>query len=147
MTVSLCPMPKMQFFNNLGLPLNGGYLYTYEPSLPGVFKATYTDFTGLTTNTNPIVLDSAGRANIWLNGAYYMELWTGEKSLGTSTLLWAIDGVSNPSQVEMPITPLTGSGVPSSTPLYIGMEYLDTLNSKWYKAKGVSSSSDWVILN
>jgi hypothetical protein len=56
-----------QFLDNNGNPLSGGKLYTYEAgtSTPAV---TYTSSTGLTPNTNPIVLDSAGRppAEIWL---------------------------------------------------------------------------------
>jgi hypothetical protein len=43
------------------------------------------------------VLDSAGRAAIWLDGFYYMELWTGDKDLAGSTLLWTQDNVSTGS--------------------------------------------------
>ena len=39
------------------------------------------------------------------------------------------------------------SGVPSSTPEFIGQDYLDTATSKFYKAKGTASSADWVALN
>ena len=57
-----------QFFDNNGNPLSGGKLYTYEAgtSTPAV---TYTSTNGLTANTNPIVLDSAGRppAEVWLS--------------------------------------------------------------------------------
>lgn len=56
-----------QFFTTTGLPLNGGFLYTY---LAGTTTptATYTDNTGGTPNSNPIVLSSDGRlANeVWL---------------------------------------------------------------------------------
>jgi hypothetical protein len=44
-------------------------------------------------------------------------------------------------------TPLRESGVPSSTPDFIGQEYLDTATNKFYKAKGTDSSTDWVALN
>ena len=56
-----------QFFNNDGIPLSGGFLYTYlaGTSTPAT---TYTSSTGLTANSNPIVLDAAGRTpqEIWL---------------------------------------------------------------------------------
>lgn len=94
MSTILCPMPKAQFFDALGAPLAGGRLYTYAPGAPGTPKATYTDDTGGTPNTNPVVLDSSGRANIWLDGAYYMELWTGVKTSPGSTLVWTQDNVS-----------------------------------------------------
>jgi len=39
------------------------------------------------------------------------------------------------------------SGVPSSTPDFIGQEQLDTATNKFYKAKGTASSADWIALN
>ena len=68
MAVLMTP-PKAQFFDNSGDPLNGGKIYSYEAgtSTP---KATYTDNGGGTPNANPVVLDSYGRADIWLSGAY-----------------------------------------------------------------------------
>jgi len=44
-------------------------------------------------------------------------------------------------------TPLRASGVPTSTPEFIGQDYLDTATNKFYKAKGTTSSADWVALN
>lgn len=56
-----------QFFNNDGLVLSGGKIYSY---LAGTTTpaATYTDSTGNVANSNPIILNSAGRCNneIWL---------------------------------------------------------------------------------
>ena len=54
-----------QLFDNFGAVLAGGTLESYVTgtSTP---KATYTDASGATPNANPIVLDSAGRAAVWL---------------------------------------------------------------------------------
>jgi microcystin-dependent protein len=55
-----------QFFDDSGVPLAGGLIYTYAAggTTPLV---TYTSSTGLTAHPNPIVLDSAGRINeIWI---------------------------------------------------------------------------------
>jgi hypothetical protein len=58
-----------QFFDGNGDPLTGGLLYTY---LAGTTTpvTTYTSRSGAANNTNPIVLDAAGRtpAEIWLDG-------------------------------------------------------------------------------
>jgi len=62
---SLSPTPKLQFFGTDGLPLVGGKLYTYQAGTTTPI-ATYTDYTGVTLNTNPVILDSAGQANVWL---------------------------------------------------------------------------------
>lgn len=94
MSYALMPQPKMQFFSDDGAPLSGGYLYSYQAGAPGVFKPTTMIADGTAINTNPLVLDSAGRASVWLQGYYYMELWTGEKDAVGSTLIWAQDNIS-----------------------------------------------------
>lgn len=56
-----------QFFDNNGVPLSGGKIYTYEAGTTTPL-ATYTSSTGVTAHTNPIILDSAGRVpggEIW----------------------------------------------------------------------------------
>jgi hypothetical protein len=56
-----------QFFDDNGVPLAGGLIYTYQAgsSTPLV---TYTDNGGTIANANPIVLDASGRTpqQIWL---------------------------------------------------------------------------------
>lgn len=56
-----------QFFDNNGNILSGGKLYTYTAGTTTP-QATYTDSGGGTPNTNPIVLNAAGRTAqaIWL---------------------------------------------------------------------------------
>ena len=56
-----------QFFDNNGVILTGGKIFTYEAGTTTPL-ATYTSSTGNTAHTNPIVLDSAGRVpggEIW----------------------------------------------------------------------------------
>jgi hypothetical protein len=62
---SLTPTPKQQFFDANGDPLVAGKVYTYAGGTTTPI-ATYTDQAGGTANTNPIILDSRGMANIWL---------------------------------------------------------------------------------
>jgi hypothetical protein len=78
------PTPKMQFLTASGAPLVGGRLYTYVAGTTTP-QATFTDETGSTANTNPIILDSRGEANVWLGAASYkfrladandVEIWT-----------------------------------------------------------------------
>jgi len=60
-----------QFFDNNGIPLAGGLIYTYQAgsSTPLV---TYIDNGGNVANANPIVLDASGRPpqEIWLLTGY-----------------------------------------------------------------------------
>lgn len=62
--------PEFQFFDNNGLPLSSGFVYTY---LAGTTTpaTTYSNAAGSVTNTNPIRLDASGRCSIWLGGLTY----------------------------------------------------------------------------
>jgi len=71
-SVLLSPVGNgQQFFDNTGVPLSGGLIYTYQAgsSTP---LATYTTSLGTTPNTNPIILDSSGRTpnQVWMQTGY-----------------------------------------------------------------------------
>lgn len=71
-SVLLSPVGNgQQFFDNNGVPLNGGLIYTYQAgsSTP---LSTYTTNSGTVPNSNPIILDAAGRTpqEIWLQTGY-----------------------------------------------------------------------------
>lgn len=72
------------FTDNDGQPLAGGKLYTYEAGTTTP-KATYTAQDGLTANANPIILDSSGRATLFLTGAYKFRLETSANVLVEET--------------------------------------------------------------
>lgn len=63
----------IQFFDDDGAPLAGGKLYTYEAGTTTP-KATYTTAGAGSPNANPVVLDSQGRAVIFLSGSYKFYL-------------------------------------------------------------------------
>jgi hypothetical protein len=90
MTVNLSALAGagQQFFDNSGVILSGGKLYSYAAgtSTP---QATYTSASGVTAHTNPIVLDSAGRVatgEIWLTAGsnYKFALYTSANVLITT---------------------------------------------------------------
>lgn len=56
-----------------GAPLSGGKVYTYEPGTT-TDKAMYTDLAMNTPAANPIILDSAGRANVYAKGMYKLNV-------------------------------------------------------------------------
>lgn len=63
----------VQFLDNNNVPLAGGKLYTYAAGT-NTPKATYTTAAGNIENTNPVELDSYGRAIIFLDGSYKFAL-------------------------------------------------------------------------
>jgi microcystin-dependent protein len=55
-----------QFFDDSGVPLSGGLIYTYTAGGTTPLT-TYTSISGLIANSNPIILDAAGRVNeVWI---------------------------------------------------------------------------------
>lgn len=68
--------PKMQFFDNAGLVVNGGKLFIYQPSTTTKMNTypTAADATaGTNANPNPIILNSAGRP---ANAGVEIDLYT-----------------------------------------------------------------------
>ena len=70
MAVNLSPLggAGAQFFDNNGVILSGGKIYTYAAGTSTPLT-TYTSASGVTPHANPIILDSAGRVpggQIWL---------------------------------------------------------------------------------
>lgn len=87
---TLSPAPKLQFFDAAGVPLVGGKLYSYQAGTTTPL-ATYTSQNGVTPNTNPVILDSRGEANVWLGSASYkLALYT-----ATDVLVWTVDNISS----------------------------------------------------
>jgi hypothetical protein len=88
----LTPSPKQQIFVTDGLPLVGGKIYTYAAGTTTPI-ATYTDSTAGTANTNPIILDSYGQANIWLINTTTYKFVVKDAD---DVLLYTVDNISIP---------------------------------------------------
>jgi hypothetical protein len=86
-------MPRLQFFDALGNPLSGGKVFTYAAGT-STLQGTYTDASGAVFNTNPIILDAAGRAAIWVKTGVYKIIV--QDSNGVQQ--WTADNVSNTGQ-------------------------------------------------
>ena len=89
MTTYISPQPKLQFLDNNGVPLSGGKVYTYAAGTTTPLT-TYTDYTGNTANSNPVILDSRGECSIWLGtSSYKFKLTT-----STDVEVWTVDNIS-----------------------------------------------------
>jgi hypothetical protein len=64
--MNLLPVIRQRYLDANGNPLAGGKLYSYQAGTTTP-QATYTDSGGLTANTNPVVLDANGEANVWVD--------------------------------------------------------------------------------
>ena len=74
----------VQFFDDEGNPLANGKLYAYSAGTTTP-KATYTTEEATVEHSNPIILDSAGRQTIFIQGSYRFDLFDENDVLIKST--------------------------------------------------------------
>lgn len=86
---TLSPQGIYTAFDNNGDPLAGGLLYTYEAGTTTP-KQTFNSRDESSANTNPIVLDSAGRAQIWLDSGSYKFV----QHNSDDVLVWETDDIT-----------------------------------------------------
>lgn len=107
MSVNLSPIGNgQQFFDNNGVPLNGGLLYVYQAGSTTPI-ATYTDINGTVANSNPIVLDASGRSatEIWLTYGFFYKFVLKDSSgvtIGTYDNIYGIVGVQTAVGTTIP---------------------------------------------
>ena len=87
--------PKFYAWDRNGSPLAGGKLYTYA-ARTNVPKDTYQSEDQVTANSNPVILNTEGYANVYLDGAYKMvlkdadenEIWTADPVTAAQASEW-----------------------------------------------------------
>ena len=136
MAVNLSPIGiGQQFFDNNGVPLNGGLIYTYQAGSTTPL-ATYTDITGSVANTNPIVLNTSGRTpnEIWLSYGYnykFVLQTSSGTTIGTYDNLYGLVGVQAAPGTTIP------TGVIS---LWYGS--IGSIPAGWYLCDGTNGTPD-----
>ncbi len=91
---------KLQLFLNNGLPAAGGKLFAFEAGTTNPL-VTYEDRLQVSENPHPIILDSAGRADLWLGvGAYDLEFQDAD-----GVQIWFLENVQGAADREV-ISPI-----------------------------------------
>lgn len=95
-TTTLSPEPVLHFVDNNGNPLVGGKLFTYSAGTTSPL-ATYTDSTGTVPNSNPVVLNTRGEANVWINPAlaYKFVLSPSTDTNPPTNPIWTVDNINS----------------------------------------------------
>jgi hypothetical protein len=105
--VVLAPLPQLQFFDQTGTPLAFGCVFTYQVNSTSPLS-TYTDYTGVTQNPNPVILTAGGSANIWLQAGqaytFVVRAAGGSKCAAGSTL-YTVNGIGGGSTTLTTIVP------------------------------------------
>jgi hypothetical protein len=113
MPVNLSPVAgaAQQFFTNSGTPLSGGLLYTYSAGTTTPL-ATYTTAAGTTANSNPIVLNSAGRldSEVWLTSTLTYKFVLKDSGGVTIATYDDIPGIGSVSGLTSGTSILSGNG-------------------------------------
>lgn len=103
-----------QFLDNNGSPLSGGLLYTYQAGT-ALAANTYTSASGVTPNSNPVVMNAAGRVQgeIWLTQgqAYKFVLKT-----STGVTLGTYDNIPGANDINI-LAESSGSSLIGYQPL------------------------------
>ncbi len=142
---SIATPPKLQFFDANGNPLAGGKLYSYAAGTTTPL-ATYTDYGGGTANSNPVILDSRGEANVWFGTAQYklkltdaddVEVYTVDNLNGPDAATLAVLAASSGSSLIGYIN--TGSGATART---VQARLRDMLSVKDFGAVGDGTTND-----
>lgn len=153
MSVNLSPFAGAgaQIFDNNGVPLSGGLIYTYTAGTTTP-QATYTTSAGSIANSNPIVLNASGRTadEIWLTAgvAYKFVL---KDSLGVT--IGTYDNISGINDVSALAGPTgssqigfiaAGSGAVSRT---AQSKMRDWVSVKDFGATGDGATNDTAAIN
>lgn len=85
----LSPSPKAQFLDANGDPLVGGKVYTYAAGTTTPL-ATFTTAAAGTANTNPVILDARGEANIFYTNGVSYKIVLADSANAT---IWTVDNV------------------------------------------------------
>lgn len=113
-TVVLAPVPQLQFFDSGGRPLAFGCVFSYNSGTVTPLT-TYTDFSGNTPNSNPVILNAGGSANIWLKAgiAYTITVKSsGGTNCSSGSQRYSVSGISGG------VSQLTSNVTYSPTPTF-----------------------------
>jgi len=144
MTISLSLLAGSgwQFFDNSGDVLTGGLLYSYAAGTTTP-ATTYTSVTGLTANSNPIVLDAAGRVpnQIWLTDGigYKFRL---ENSVGTQIGTWDNITSQDTGSTGLSASAISYTAAGSSTVRTVQAKLQESVSVKDFGAVGDGVAND-----
>lgn len=125
----IMPNPKFIGFDNNGDPLSGGKLYTYAAgtSTP---QDTYSNSALTIANTNPVILDSGGRATVFLSNSSYKFVLKDADDV----TIWTQDNITTFNPTDLDIEGTVGEAVSEGQIVYLSNGSGGKTAGKWYKS-------------
>lgn len=136
MAGTIAPFPKHTFLTNSGVPAVGYQLFAYQAGTTTKLD-TYTDSALSAANTNPIILDSAGRATIFLSPtSYKFVLATPTDTDPPASPVWTVDNVSATPEfnVNLDVSGVAGVDLTANEVVYLSSGSGGLTAGRWYKA-------------
>jgi hypothetical protein len=122
--MSILTVFRHRFWNNDGTVAAGGKVYVYEPGTT-TLKNSWTDSTQSSANTNPVILDSKGEADIWTSGLCKINVLQSDNAQVTG---YPVDMLGGDGGRELITTDRTyyvaTTGSDSNTGLSVGSPFL-----------------------
>lgn len=150
---SLAPDAVQHFTDSSGNLLAGGLLYTYAAGTMTKL-ATYTDASGATPNTNPIILNSRGECGLWLTQGtpYKLILSPAGDTDPPSNPIWTVDNIissNGPLAAPTSVTvPGTGTLALTASQLNYGLIKLQgTLTGNLTVTIPAGTTGEWTFFN
>lgn len=132
---TIAPFPKHQIFDNNGAPAVGYQLFCYAAGSTTKLD-TYQNSALSSLNTNPIVLDAAGRATIFLSPASYKFVLASPTDTDPpASPIWTVDNVSAtpPFNVNVDIPGTAGEDLTAGNAVYLSAGDGARTAGRWYK--------------
>ena len=127
MAGTIMPNPKFLGFDNNGDPLSGGKLYTYAAGTTTP-QDTYSDVGLSVANTNPVILDSGGRATVFLSNSSYKFVLKNSDDV----TIWTQDNISAFNPTNLDIEGTVGEAVTAGQLVYLSDGSGGKTAGKWY---------------
>lgn len=101
-TETLSPLPVQRFYDNNNNPAVSAKLFTYQAGT-STKLSTYTDSTGGTANTNPIILNQRGECNLWIppNVAYKYVFAPSTDTDPPTNPYWTVDQITSSQLITL----------------------------------------------
>jgi hypothetical protein len=135
MAGTVMPSPVFTGLDANGDPVAGGLLYTYAAGTTTPL-ATYNnaDLAPAHANTNPVQLDSAGRAVVYLASASYKFIL----KTSASVTLWTVDDVASvpPTAINVDVDGIAGEALSARDSVYLSDGTGGRTAGAWYKTDG-----------